>query len=123
MDRLKKRVTLTVLVIGGVVCLSLSIAFPLLVPVLVPTGCVLLAGAFGMFQSSIGSNANNDADDNRQPNTQNQESSELPYAQQNNAPTNTVNILFMYNQNMNNQERTDISKPHVLIDGHDLTLV
>jgi len=122
MNTLKRRVTLAVLLGGGIACISVALAIPALIPILVPAGCVLLSGGFGMFQSVIRSTKDNTANQERSDNENGQECDhvERNRREQSQAPNNSVNILFMYNQY---NEATTLNETPDASQNNTLTLV
>lgn len=117
MNTIKRRVTFVLLVLAGIASIITAIAIPPLAAILGPLGGVLLAGAFGMFQSVITPSNDNEAQEPRPDNAEQTHAKDVHVDHNISLTDNSVNILFLYetHQTQNNlelEEPINIVRPH-----------
>lgn len=98
MNSIKRRITLAVLILGGVGCIVAAIVVPPVAPVLGSLGGVLLAGAFGMFQAVITPSHDNDVQKLERPEGEPIKITSYHVDHNISLDHSSVNILFLYNR-------------------------
>ena len=112
MNSITRRMTLITLILGGIACIIAALIVAPVAPVLGPVGTVLLAGAFGMFQSVI--EPTDDVPASPEPASGNTSPpAELNVNQPAVLEHPNINILFQYNQFINEPlaDPNDIVRP------------